>query len=119
MDSNSVIKRSVVIQNYMAQMKEKPLKIRRLLDDPFDQILDRIHKRKPTDIKCHITDDNKLSFNVEFKPNQKMFIEYRLDQTPNTLVTIDNEGTNGFDAKNDIYLEQLENALDLIDETKI
>lgn len=112
--------KSALISEFRQQLNGKSEKIRSIMDQPFFDIINRVCKRKPKDVKLHIDAvKNSLSFNIEFSKTLKIYIEYFTDRNPNTLITVTGEECKDFDSHNDLFCDNLSGALDFVDKLKI
>ncbi len=87
MMEQSIINKSQTIKDFRLEIKKKPPTIAKRLDEPFFLILNRIYRRKPLDIKFHISDFNSLIFNITLSNDQVVFLEHFLDRIPNTILS--------------------------------
>jgi len=84
----SYIKKSTLIREFGSLVKKKKRDIIEKLDAPFFQIINAIFKKKPQDIKFHITKENTLVFNIKMNDNTVIYLEHFYDKPPDTLITI-------------------------------
>ncbi len=108
----SVINKSQTIRDFRVEVVKKPLSIIQKLDDPFFIILNRIFKRKPLDVKFHITDFNSLTFNIILSDNQIVFLEHFIDRIPNTILSCKSDVPF---SGNDMCYDDLNIVLDYFD----
>lgn len=85
---HSYIKKDTIIREFRSQVKGKSKKVVEMFDSAFFDTLNCIYKKKPHDVKFHITKDNTLVFNIDFKNNLNVYLEHFPKSHPTTLMTI-------------------------------
>lgn len=114
----STIKKSSLIKEFKHQIKNKKTEELRKLDKSFFEIVNRVYRNKPLDLKFHITKSNTIAFNIEYPDDKNVYLEHFIDKSPNTLVSFSMSNDN-FDTKDDLFHGDLEIALDKIDQNLI
>jgi len=116
----SYIKKSTLIRDFRKQIVGKPKSVVQMLDEPFFDTINRVFRKKPHDVKFHISKENTMTFNIEFKENVSVYLEHFPDLTPSTLVTISQPVNSITESDDDggesIRSTELDECLDLIDE---
>lgn len=112
----SLIKKSEIIKEFSKQLSNLKLapKLFTKLDLAFFKILNKIYLYKPHDVKIHITKNGSLVFNIEFSNERMIYFEHFINKSPNTILSFNKNGDN-FETHDDLFHENLENALSKID----
>lgn len=111
---HSLIKKSTLIHDFRMQVHGKSNAIKLNFDKPFFEIINRVFKKKPHDIKFHITKQNTLVFRIKFNEEVDVYLEHFCDKTPDTLFSITHESAD-LETNGNVHFEQLNDCLDIID----
>lgn len=90
----SYIKKSTLIREFGSLVKKKKREVIEKLDASFFQIINAIFKKKPQDIKFHITKENTLVFNIRLDDDINIYLEHFYDKPPDTIMTITGDSDN-------------------------
>lgn len=84
----SYIKKSTLIREFRREVEGKPNSLVLKFDKPFFEIINRIFKKKPNDVRFLIMGENSLVFSIQFDYSIDIYLEHFIDRQPSTLVTI-------------------------------
>jgi len=112
----SYIKKSTLIREFRNQIEGKPNSLVLKFDKPFFEIINRIFKKKPNDVRFLIMGENSLVFSIQFNYSIDIYLEHFIDRQPNTntLVTITKDD-DPLNSDSDMMLEDLNTCLSVIE----
>jgi hypothetical protein len=109
----TIVKKEKVIAEFREELNLKGIHNKKIYDDSFFKILNLIYKYHPRDIRCHIKNNDCLSFLV-YNNHDYLYIGWLPNTKFDTIISF-NKMDGSFD-DSDINVLKLNNALEIIDE---
>jgi len=107
------VKKEKVIREFRDELELKGYDKKKVYEDPFFKILNRVYKHKPENISCHINRLNTLVFVIRFE-HKYIYLEWFKDEAFEVLLSI--TLLDGDFDRGGIYTTTVDEALDKIDD---